>query len=112
MIDIIFNAAASELVKIILILSISVFLIYKLGPRAKQFYRAYIAVLIAPYLKLLRVPQQFVPVVNFLSKYKVDILLAMLLLLLSLVYTRKMAFDDQGKETEKVELVVETMKDN
>lgn len=95
-IDIILNAAARHIIKIVIIVVVLGFLLnYFKKPLLKLF-------------SFISIPKQYVAMFNFVRKYKVDILLVMLLLLVTLAYTRDMSFE-KDKPSEEVELIVETL---
>lgn len=97
MIDLNFNRAAIHLIRITVIAAMAVFLL-------RMFRQP-----IAKVLNFIKIPKQYVAMFTFLGKYKIDIAIVILLLLLSLAYTRDMNFDEK-KPTEQAELIVETMK--
>ena len=96
MIDLRFNRAAIKLLRIAIITAIIFFLL--------RMFRHPIAKL----LNFIKIPKEYIATFTFLGKYKVDILIVILLLLLSIAYTRNMKFEDE-KPTEQAELIVETM---
>jgi len=61
---------------------------------------------IAKVLNFVKIPKQYIGMFSFIGKYKIDILIVILLLILSLAYTRDMSFDKK-KPTEQAELIVE-----
>lgn len=91
-----FNRAAINILRIAIGTSIFVFLL-------RMFRQP-----IAKVLNYVKIPKEYVAVFTFLGNYKVDILIVILLLLLSLAYTRNMNFEPK-KPTEQAELIVETM---
>ena len=97
MIDLNFNRAAIHLIRITVIAAVAVFLL-------RMFRQP-----IAKVLNFIKIPKEYIAMFTFLGKYKIDIAIVILLLLLSLAYTRDMNFDEK-KPTEQAELIVETMK--
>ena len=97
MIDLNFNRAAIHLIRITIVAAVAVFLL-------RMFRQP-----IAKVLNFIKIPKEYIAMFTFLGKYKIDIAIVILLLLLSLAYTRDMNFDEK-KPTEKAELIVETMK--
>jgi len=96
MIDVRFNETAIQLIRITVVISVF-FLLLRLFRQP-----------IAKILNFVKIPKEYVAVFTFLGTYKVDILLVILFLLLSLAYARDMNFETQ-KPTEQAELIVETM---
>lgn len=97
MIDLNLNRAAIHLIRITVIAAVAVFFL-------RMFRQP-----IAKILNFIKIPKEYIAMFTFLGKYKIDILIVILLLLLSLAYTRDMNFDEK-KPTEQAELIVETMK--
>ena len=95
MIDLNFNRAAIHLIRITVIAAVAVFLL-------RMFRQP-----IAKVLNFIKIPKEYIAMFTFLGKYKIDIAIVILLLLLSLAYTRDMNFDEK-KPTEQAELIVET----
>ena len=96
MIDIILNKASENL----LALSVSIFAIgYFIHSLRQSKY--------IKYLSFLKIPDDLIPIFDFLSKYIYDIILFILLLLLSLVYTRHINFNER-KSDKRTELIIET----
>ena len=91
-----FNRAAINIFRIAIGLSIFVFFL-------RMFRQP-----IAKVLNYVKIPKEYIAVFTFLGNYKVDILIVILLLLLSVAYTRNMNFNEK-KPTEQAELIVETM---
>ena len=97
MIDLNLNRSAIHLIRITVAAAVAVFLL-------RMFKQP-----IAKVLNFIKIPKEYVAMFAFLGKYKIDIAIVILLLLLSLAYTRDMNFDEK-KPTEQAELIVETMK--
>lgn len=95
MIDLNLNKPAVYLVRIAVGVAIAVFLL-------RMFKQPIVKI-----LNFIKVPKQYIAMFAFLGKYKIDIAIVILLLLLSLAYTQDMNFDEK-KPTEQAELVVET----
>lgn len=95
MIDLNFNKAAIHLIRITIVAAVAVFLL-------RMFRQP-----IAKVLNFIKIPKEYIAMFTFLGKYKIDIAIVILLLLLSLAYTRDMNFDEK-KPTEQAELIVET----
>lgn len=96
MIDLTLNRAAIHLIRITVVAAVGVFLL-------RMFRQP-----IAKVLNFIKIPKEYIAMFTFLGKYKIDILIVILLLLLSLAYTRDMSFDEK-KPTEQAQLIVETM---
>ena len=96
MIDLKLNREAIYLIRITVIAAVAVFLL-------RMFRQP-----IAKVLNFIKIPKEYIAMFAFLGKYKIDIAIVILLLLLSLAYTRDMNFDEK-KPTEQAELIVETM---
>lgn len=95
MIDLNLNRSAIHLIRITVAAAVAVFLL-------RMFKQP-----IAKVLNFIKIPKEYVAMFAFLGKYKIDIAIVILLLLLSLAYTRDMNFDEK-KPTEQAELIVET----
>lgn len=97
-VDIIFNAAARHIIKISFVTVAVIFLLnYFKNPLYKVLNYIY-----------LYIPKEYIPIFAFIGKYKIDILLVMLLLLLSIIYTRNLSFEKKEPD-DKVQLIVETV---
>jgi hypothetical protein len=95
MIDLNLNSEAVHLVRIAIGIAIVVFLL-------RMFRQPIVKI-----LNYIKIPKEYIAMFAFLGKYKIDIAIVILLLLLSLAYTQDMNFDEK-QPTEQAELVVET----
>lgn len=96
MIDLNLNSEAVHLIRIAVGIAIAVFLL-------RMFRQPIVKI-----LNYIKIPKEYIAMFAFLGKYKIDIAIVILLLLLSLAYTQDMNFDEK-QPTEQAELVVETM---